>query len=220
MLIPDRLWPLMTEEEQALVRAVVKDGARHAVDVVCPECAHAFAVRLMLTAKIHSTDIAHSDPRSPEPMKPETPDDRLLDAAERSGILAAFATTCERLKAGNRPKDIRTFFLNWIHRRQRYQGNPPPPIAVLLREALDEQNAYFELWQANGVVGVVTHDLLRMFVPYDYIKGFSGGGLKISTESELKVWVRGRFGYVPVDTPVFQAALRERSIGEFARLNQ
>lgn len=215
-LVPDRLWELMTEEERSVHRAFL-DGAAHAVGVTCPACEHEFEVRLKLTAKIYG--LATATPK--EALTPRRrPEDHLLDAAEQSGVFDVFRVACERLKVGNRPSDIRRYFVMWAEKKDLVQA--PASSLAILREEVGEEG-YIELWQWGGVVGVVVDRNLLMFVPYDYLKGLSGGDLlqmRLPALQPLTTWVRGRFGYVPIDAQGFQNALRERSIGGFARLNQ
>jgi hypothetical protein len=215
-LIPERLWAQLTDEEKAVHRAVL-DGAAHSVAVACPSCQHAFEVRLKLTAKVHSQAAI----RPPEAVTPPvTPEDRVLDAAERSGVFDAFRAACERLRASNRPTDFRRYFVMWVAKRDTVQV-PAASLAVL-REDIGDRG-YIELWQWGGIAGVVVDRHLRMFVPYDYLKGLSGGEalpMRLPATQPLTTWVRGRFGYVPVEARGFQEALQERSIGGFARLTQ
>lgn len=215
-LIPERLWVLMTEAERAEHRAFL-DGAGHSVAVACPACAHEFAVKLKVGVKLYAVTAAVPKEDLTQPQRPE---DRLLDAAERSGVFDVFRAACERLKIGNRPTDIRRYFLNWSEKKDSVRV--PAAALAVLREEIGEEG-YIELWQWGGVVGVVVERSLRMFVPYDYLKGLSGGELlqaRLPALQPLTAWVRGRFGYVPIEAQGFQEALRERSIGGFARLNQ
>lgn len=217
MLIPERLLAQMTTEERDALDAYI-DGARNNVAVACPACAHEFEVRLRVKVAVHSrTERARSD----GPPRPETENDRLLYAAEHSGLLAAFHATVDRLKPSCRPTDVRAYFLLWTQKKGEVPPIGPRAIAAL-REALGN-DGYLELWQWGGIVGVVLDRHLRMFVPYDYLKGFTGGDrlkMRLPAQDALVAWVRGRFGYVPIDTPLFQESMQERSVGGFARLTQ
>lgn len=213
-LIPERVWALLTDEEKAAHRAFL-DGAGHAVAVACPACQHAFEVRLKLSAKVHSR--AALAPRAAL-TRPETPQDRLLAAAEQSGVLDAFRQACEKLKATNRPTDIRAYFVQWAEKKALVAPGP----AALAALRTEVPTGYLELWQWGGVVGVAADQQLWLFVPYDYVKGLSGGAvlqMRLPAVSQLQVWVRGRFGYVPAEARGFQEALQERSFGGFARLS-
>jgi len=146
----------------------------------------------------------------------------LLEAAEKTGTMAAFSFVVDRLPAESRPKNRQKFFLGFMARcRQR---RVPPTIIDVFNRAWGR--VPLEFWASNGVIAVVAAGVIRQFLLSDDAVGTSvrslttgaiKARLKNSDDGKVEQWVKSRWGYVPDGANNYLEALKKRSIGEFDR---
>jgi hypothetical protein len=222
-LIPERLLKLMTDEERERVDAAVAGLRGHHIQ--CPRCSATLSVRLKTVVK---SVVIDDDPALFQKQSTATSEESerqsLLDEADRTGLLAAFVEALEQSASSEATaKDKRGVLLTWF-KNAKLRAVPRVSVEMFREEY---PRGYLEFWTAHGVIGVVVEKVLRQFIPQRLVitapssKAMGGVAHRLAPpEQEARVWVRGRHGYVPVDTPIFSSAMRQRNVGEFAKLVQ
>lgn len=164
---------------------------------------------------------------------------KFLDACREFGIMQAYTDALrqehELKKVQNPvmkeqfPKSVEKYFLNFLNNLKEYYPNKNFFSEVLAD--LDQNKVRF--WQANGVCIISYNDKIYRFVPIHLlqrsIKFESQTTVaKIITNSvknnkaqngEL-IWIRSKFGYVPLGSQIFLAELRKKNFGAFANPKQ
>lgn len=225
--IPERVWELLTEEEREQLRRIA-DGWRYEPRAQCPNCGCHFAMRLKITAGAVRLDeegepIKVTQPTASEARanKTASEDVALLLEAERSGVLAAFIEALrESGNAQDKANDLAAVFLHWF---KLAKPKPMPRFAV--QAAKERWGGRVSFFASNAVVAVVSDGVLKQFAPQRLLLGtkvpvLGGGSTRLVPESDGVLWLRGKHGYVPVDTPLFNAEMQKRSAGEFGRMVQ
>ena len=221
MLIPDHLWAQMTEDEQRLVKETMQGLRRRGREITCPHCAKTIRILTTLSARAYDED---------EPLDQETPtpppaprsviDQRVLEAVRASGLLDAFAHTVRAEKEfSGVPADLDSFFLLFVR-----SLTPTKVSAITLATWIQEFGGFIEVWQAHGILAVISDGALVAFVPNRYteptpITG-TGPRPKVSTTANFERWTKSKFGYVPVGARHFGEALKQRNVGKFGGIVQ
>ena len=230
MLVPERFWEQMTAAEREVVDAYV-EGFRYEPRFTCPECGCWLAVKLKIAAGAVKIDAdgqrVLAGPQTTQPAGPSTPPKSLgaaervvIEAARTSGVLSAFIAAVNAEKEhGGVPTDIESFFMLFWKTVQ-----PTKVSSVVLATWIEEFGGRIDVWQAQGIIAVLSDGLLMTFFPNRLTLparvAANGQGAKISNANGFEMWRKGRFGYVPVEARSFGDALRQRNIGSFGSLVQ
>lgn len=232
--IPERVWELLTDDERENLRQIA-EGWRYDPRVECPSCGCQIAVRLRVTAGAvrisEDGSVVKPEPQPVEPVgssfdakaaREASEDVAFLLEAERSGVLAAFIEALrESNNAQDKANDLSAVFLHWFK-----LAKPTIVPQFALTAAKERFGGYIEFFASNGVVVIVADGALKQFMPQRLITGTrvrtlgGSGHRRIVAEEQAVEWVRGRFGYVPADAPLFNAAMRQKSPGNFGRIVQ
>lgn len=180
----------------------------------CPHCGG--LINVAFKARLEALSDGGPEPDWEEEL--DAVDAGLLAQARQTGVLAAFEDAVPRIFKGTTPRNVPRFFLTFLHRAQ--------PIPVR-REDLDllrlnlSIKGKLTVHNFNSVGVVVDGSIVRAFIPILGKSARSATALKsaMDTNLHLGTWLRSRFGYVS-GTGAFSMAMRERSIGDFARLVQ
>lgn len=226
--IPERVWQLLTEDEQKKLSEIA-DGWRHEPRVVCPCCGAALGVRLRISgaaARIADDGTVESAPVKPETPTPPipAPEIEFVSAARSSGMLDAFERTVKIAKAsGGVPANIDRFFVEVM---QSLAAKRVPRF-VLERYERDLQSDRLTFWSSQGICAVAADGVIRAFVPLAYVLGTPMYGIGPAQKGrmgaapeQLDEWVRGRFGYVPASSKMFLDEIRQKSLGDFGHIVQ
>jgi hypothetical protein len=221
-LVPERLWVLMTPDEQATVNDVV-EGWRYEPRFPCPHCGGGMAIKLKVTAGAFRIDAETGQLDKPAPPPQPAPpsaqdraDANFLDKVGRDGTLEAFADAVRVTRATGMPSEMGQYFLSFL--RTLVKLKMPAVAAARMRQEWPEGKLYFRC--AQGIVAVFVDDAIRQFVPQDMLIGVkTKGGVRVASGGDIERWVKGRFGYVP-DGGAFSQAMSQRSVGAFGALVQ
>lgn len=230
--IPDRVWELLSEDERDKLRLIV-DGWRHEPRVECPSCGARLGIKLRITAGAVTIDESgnverivvepQSSDHQPVPLGLTANEKKLLDDAAHSGLLKAFGNAVREDKPTNIPKDIGAHFLTFL---RTAAAKTVPAFAI---EYFNDQYAgRLMFWSAQGIIAVTVDGILCEFVPLRFICGatvssIGTGKMKgrlMASERELDIWVKGRFGYVPLGSGHYLDAMRQKNIGKFGAIIQ
>lgn len=218
--IPERVWALLTEEEQARLRQIA-NGWRYKPNITCPQCGAHLGVRLKITAgAVALDDEGHKvDPPVVEVRVPHRPvkESRLIEAAKTTGLLDAFksAVMAEKEFTGI-PADIEEFFLQFWKMAQPTKLNP-----IALAAWIKEFEGRIVVLASNGILAILCDGQLRAFAPQRLTRSTQVvPGVRIPNDQTLDVWIKSKFGYVPVNGGAFSEALRQSNIGKFGTLVQ
>jgi hypothetical protein len=219
-LIPERLWTQMSTDEQQLVRDTMAGMRTRAKQVTCPHCAKAFRISVSYTIQpgppspedeVLSTTVT-------EALKPSysAKDAELVDSAKRCGLFDAFAHAArEERQFSGVPHDLEDFFLRFWQRLARVDV---PRVA--LAAWITEFGGRIEVWGADGVLAILSNGEIKAFVPNRYVRS-SGTTTMAKPQTpraaNFERWTKSKFGYVPVGSDHFAAALRQRNMGLFGR---
>jgi len=228
-LIPERLMALMTDEEKQAVAAIV-DGWRFQPCAECPAC----GTRLGFKVRITTSAVALDTQTVTESQSPinrgekwmealNESERRIITEAEHAGLLNAFKQAVIDEKGSLAPGNMRKFLMEFL--RSARSAIVP---RFVLEEYLDVFGpARLDFYSSQGIFAVTADGVTRAFFPKSR---FAGRGKKPSvagampmqfrTEARMTEWIRGRFGYVPVDVKVFSQALGQPSVGAFGKLVQ
>lgn len=217
-LIPDRLWEQMTPDEQGLVRETIKGNRLRSKRISCPHCHN--EMNVCLAVEITATDI-------PTPVAPATlpplgtgrlPKQyaEMLDAAKASGLLTHFLEALREQNPTSKPSEVDILFCKY--------WTQLVPLHLTSRQRDLLWNIYgqdAEVWSAHGVLTVVVGDLVTAFVPQRFLKSSVGHHrFQIAVAPQFEAWVKGPYGYVPMEARGFAAELRRQNIGKFGVLVQ
>lgn len=231
--IPERVWEFLTEEEAANLRAIMA-GWRYEPNVTCPRCQANIGIRLKVQATATDLD-ARADTSPVERLVPETPraapnatmaenERALLESAERSGLMKAFTRAVHEAKQdAGLPSNMAEFFLTFL--RSAVAKRVP---AFVINRFNDEFDGHLAFWGAQGVLAVSVDGMVRMFVPLSFIAGppVTSIGTKVmkgrlhTDGQDLEVWVKGRYGYVPLSSENYLDAMKRKNIGKFCEFVQ
>ena len=182
-----------------------------------------FQIEPRLKAVNPALDSPPTPPKAQKPSPPK-PDEMFVEDARASGLLDAFEEAVKAvLPLNGLPSDMGEFLVTFF----RTYGVKNVPQFVVNRYAA-EFGGRIEFWSAQRIVAVLADRIVRAFVPLDYLVGAptkhlgsgSEGARLMASPAKLEAWVRGKHGYVPLESKVFGQAMRERSRGDFARLVQ
>lgn len=228
MLIPDRVWELMTTDEQEAVRLIV-DGWKFQPTTECPSC----GVRLGFKVRITTAAVLLDE----QPVTPPTALDvrlgswegtlseaerRVLQEAKEVGLLAAFKQAVEEEKGAQAPQNIGKFLFEFLMNAR---------LDVVPRFVMDEYKDAFDgrvdFYSSQGIFAVTADGAMRAFFPKSRLVGrgvkrnVAGSlGAAFRSDDRMVEWIRGRFGYVPRECHAFSAALRQRNVGKFGAIVQ
>jgi|SRR6185369_4209678 len=225
MVIPQRLLEQMTPDERADFDATL-DGWRNSITGVCPKCSEPLTVRVKLTGSFIQRDTQERTPpkaqQSARPQSQIDADERFIEDARASGMLAAFEECVQQLNERQRPSNTGEFLLTVL----RTYGEKVVPRAVLERYK-SEFGGRIDFWSAQGVIVVLSDRIVRAFVPHHLIFGAAirdargkARGTLGTDEQRFDLWVRGKHGYVPADAKIFADAMAQRTRGDFAKVVQ
>lgn len=211
----------MTDDERAILRDLV-DGF-HIPTFTCPHCQKEARVKTLVQFKAISVESREKTPPQVKTRSENAQDSkthRILADAKASGMFDAFVRTVKEEKAGMVPGDLDKFFMDFLR-----TGRPcmVPARTLKLYKALYDGRIHF--FQSMGVVVVSADGVVKEFCPYSYARDDKQKvGMMAATftpsEEKMEIWVRGRFGYVPQSSKLFEEAMRQPSIGEFGRMVQ
>lgn len=231
--IPERVWQLLTEDETTNLRAII-DGWRYEPNVTCPRCHANIGIRLKIQAAATDLDV-RADTAPVESLVPDAPraaptptlgenERALLESAERSGLLKAFTRAVHEAKQdAGLPGNMAEFFLTFL--RSAVAKRVP---SFVIKRFNDEFNGHLSFWGAQGILAVSVDGMVRMFVPLSFIAGppitsigtkAMNGRLHVDGQ-DLEVWVKGRFGYVPMSSENYLDAMKRKNIGKFCEFVQ
>ena len=215
-VVPDRLWALMTDEEQAELRSFVAGMLRPTFQ--CPNCKSEVGVRVKLSFGVIALDTGYKTP--PQSMRVERPksDLQLLAQAKDNGMFGAYEKALREEKQDQVPRAldaIEDLFLKFFQ------------LGVPLKACNGAKDAYrarytghLDFVQSNGVVGVTEDRALIEFAPLRYFRIPKGSVALASPREKAEEWIKTRFGYVPKTSTLFASAMRNKSVGGFGRLVQ
>jgi len=188
--------------------------------VVCPHCYGELVVHFTLeivdivapTADSEQKPGHWSDGLSEEEVK-------LITESTATGILGAFDQAVRRTRGGEAPKNMERFLLTFFK-----TARPVSVPMFVLRYFIEEfAPARIVFWAAQGIAVVLADELVKAFVPFDFVRGKSvksaGGNSAIKArlpvdQEAFSEWVRTRFGYV-IGKGAFFRNMQKRSLGEF-----
>lgn len=231
--IPERVWALLTPDEQTRLREIC-DGWRHEPRIVCPCCGSQLGVRLRISAGAISLDATGDgipDDVAPKPFVQDVNTQQLAEAeraliesAERSGLMKAFVRAVHEAKNGSGiPADMNRYFLQFF--RSAVVKKVP---RFVIDRFNREFSGNFTFWSSQGVLAVSVDGVIRMFVPLSFVVGppvtsittKKMGGRLQSDGNDLEIWIKGRFGYVPLHSENYMDAMKQKNIGKFGALVQ
>ena len=212
----------MSDEERAVIEDMIT-GFNHHPTFVCPNCEK--EVRVRASVKFGGAAIEGREKTPPQSHRQNenagnSKEHRVLIDAKESGMFDSFVRTVKEEKSGMVPGDLDKFFLDFLR-----TGRPclVPSRTMNLYKALYDGRINF--FQSMGVVAVIADGIVKEFCPYRYARDSKQKiGMMAASftppEENMEIWVRGRFGYVPKSSKLFEEALRQPTIGEFGRLVQ
>lgn len=227
-LFPQRVMDLLTPEERDRVNEIV-DGWKFNPTCACPACGVRIGMVVSITTKAVCLDLQPREaPMSPairaNDWRGRLPlvEQRLLDEAEATGLLAAFRQAVEEEKAGTMPGNVEKFLLEFLYNAR---------MDVVPRFVLDEYRDQFQgrvdFYSSQGIFAVTCDGVTRAFFPKSRLVG---RGMKRSVPGQMAAqfrsdermtdWIRGKFGYVPRESTLFREALNQPNRGKFGVLVQ
>lgn len=232
--IPDRVWELLTDEERAKLKDIV-NGWRHEPHIFCPSCGASLGVKLKISAGVVRmmdeeaqtvTDVKQAIAKLPNDVASVQAlrlEQDFINDAERSGLLKAFEQAVVEDKPTNIPSDMRKHFLAFFRTAAAKQV---PSFA--LDYFKDQYDGRLQFWSSQGVMAVTADGIVRHFVPLRFISGASitsigtnkMRGRLMADDRDLDVWVKGRFGYVPLSSQNYMDAIRQKNVGKFGAIVQ
>ncbi len=124
------------------------------------------------------------------------------------------------------PKSMGMFFATFLQNAKRQL--PRHEIFTQIKKEFGKDNVQY--WQSNGVGLITLDDQIFRFVPaclFEYkepprqsalqkvlIK--PGGNGRLPEEAGAEIWIKSKFGYVPLNHQLFLSELRKKSKGAFA----
>ncbi len=221
MLVPDRVWALLTEDEQRLIRETINGERKSGLEIACPHCQGMIKVSAKIHVRAkdeHDTDKpAIATVQASAPNTTSAKDATLLQTAKASGLFDAFARAliAEKEHTGV-PSDIEEFFTTFMR-------NMEPVIVPKMSLAawMDEFGGRIEVYGTNGVLAVVSDGEIKEFMPNRFVRrSTTMRGPQLPTAALFENWTKGRYGYVPSGSGVFAQAMRQRNIGTFGAIVQ
>lgn len=218
MLIPDRLWAQMTEEEQDLAKDVVKGLRNRGRKFKCPHCDCELSVALAVDITAVELATPAQAPVLPRPGTGKLPThyQQMLDAAKASELFEHFRQALWEQQPSTKGADLDIVFCKY--------WNEIAPLNLTrnqLHRLLDHYGQSAEIWAAHGVIAVVRAGVIVAFLPQRFTKPAVGiRGFQMETVPQLESWVKGPYGYVPEGARGFAAELRRQNIGKFGLLVQ
>lgn len=191
----------------------------------CPQCSAIIEFKLSTT--VRSPSISNDESifvKKSAVEKFAAEQQVFLAEAERTGVLRAFTEALERSGSSEaEAKDKGKVLLTWF-KNAKLRPLPRSAVAVFREEF---PRGYLEFYGSQGVIGVVVEKVLRQFIPQHLVvstaapRVLRGIAHRLpAPEQDAQIWVRGRHGYVPLDSTMFSEAMRQRNVGEFAKLVQ
>lgn len=229
--IPDRVWELLTDDEREHLTSIV-NGWRHEPRIVCPNCQAQLGVKLKISAGAINIEATSESPVVATPASAGPTNDQriaaaelaMIDSAERSGLMKAFVRAVHEAKGTSGvPTDMNKFFLEFF--RAAVVKRVP---SFVVERFNREFSGNFTFWGVQGVLALSVDGVIRMFMPLSFIVGppitsiatrKMGGRLQVDG-NELEIWIKGRFGYVPLHSENYMNAMKQQNIGKFGTLVQ
>src|SRR6185503_7111970 len=93
MLVPDRVWALLTEDEQELIRQTINGERRKGREIICPHCEKIIKISTLVSVRA-ADGLDHETPKTPKAASSEpirAKDEILIEAAKESGLFDAFS---------------------------------------------------------------------------------------------------------------------------------
>ena len=219
LLIPDHLWSQMTPEQQELVKETITGQRNRGKCITCPHCQG--RINVLLAVEITATDIP-----APRPAVTSLPPQgvgrlpkhyqNMLDAAKASGLYAHFLAALQEQNPQSKIQDADVVFCKYWTEVQ--------PVHLTARQSDLLWTSYgqrVEVWGVHGVYTIVQGDEVKAFVPQRFLKSSVGHNkFTFSVAPQFETWVKGPYGYVPIESRGFASELRRQNIGKFGVLVQ
>lgn len=230
LLQVERGYPCHVGTEQAFARSKMFE---------CPYC----NMELSLLLDLVIVSVLPVNRNKEEVLKSQRPNGfginiiQFVNSCREAGLIDAFAQAVEKelefeklkgTKCGPPYGSIEKYFLNFLNKVRRCY-----PKNIFFREISEQfENASVQYWKADGVAVITCDDQIYRFVPahifqikekYEPKAGLSKllmKGTSDNFESEEAVWIRSRFGYIPLGSQIFLQELRQKSLGAFANPSQ
>lgn len=218
VLIPERLWIQMTPEEQELVSETMKGNRKSGKRIVCPHCRE--LIQVTFAVDITGADIPTlpAAPLLPAPGVGRLPTQyqAMLDAAKASGLYTHFLAALHDQNPSSKPVEADVLFC-------RYWPDVAPVHLTGRQNDLlcTAYGSHATVWGAYGVYVIVVDGLVVAFVPQRLLKSSVGTHrFQLNVQPQFDAWVKGPYGYVPLEARGFATELRRQNIGKFGALVQ
>lgn len=188
--------------------------------VACPHCGGSVVVQtnIALAVELQTPDDAFASAPATDDLAPSQVQE--LVEAKRTGRYMAFANTLNRgTTATANPAKLDRAYLRFWTRADRRELDPA--VIACLRSEYDVPGSDVYALVDNTVTAAMVDGRLIAFFPSQTVIG-SGKNAKVKTGPVLDAvrhWIRTRFGYVPAGASAFGSELRQKSVGQFARLS-
>ena len=154
----------------------------------------------------------------------------LIELAASTGVLSSFENALMatgRSNVGNTPAK----FLRFIQKASVMK--PTPEMLVSLRATFTGGTYRFIVLSNSNISAVIANDVLRFFVPTEYLYSQPAADLKVGangtqqikvaaltkTMQPLDEWLKTKMGYVPLESKAFLREVRKKNYGAFANIS-
>ena len=181
--------------------------------LTCPHCQKAISVYFWAKAR-------RLEPREPKDWRESLslPERAAVDELERAGVVAAFSDAMTHVAPARdsreEPPNSAKALMKFLRECRPYW----PTTSETQRLADEFGRTDCKLWTYRALVAVVVGGRIRAFIPSSSTSSKVGMS-EVARNETLDLWIRGRYGYIAGEGPLFDA-MRQRNLGDFARLVQ
>lgn len=216
-LIPEHLYQQMSEDERERVKAFIRGAKSSCGTFPCPHCGG--TVQISVRTEIDRIEA----PDAPKVKLPPLAANRLpaqyqalVDAAKANGLLEHFKQAMLIQNPQCEKSDFEVMFCRFWPKLE--------PVHLTARQNLTIFEHYgngAEVWGHGGVYVIVMDGLVHAFMPQKLLKtSVSAARFQLDVKPQLDLWVKGPYGYVPMEARGFASELRRQNVGKFGALVQ